>query len=67
MKPSDFPMAQSLFDDDGIYASSPELRSIALRVMEQEKRERECRRLALMDDQDMDSGHWGIWNISDRD
>ena len=33
-------MAQSLFDSDGIYASSPHLKSIALQVMEQERRER---------------------------
>ena len=55
------------FDSNGIFATTPELRSIALQLMDQDKRERECLRLALMDDQDMDSGHWGIWNISDRD
>jgi hypothetical protein len=50
MKPSDFPMAQSLFDDDGIYATSPHLKSIALQVMEQERRERAtCRRAAEYD------------------
>ena len=64
MKPSDFPMARSLFDDDGIYASSPQLRSIALQVMEQEKRERELRR--SLSDEDL-APSWGIWNISDRD
>jgi hypothetical protein len=60
MKPSDFPMAQSLFDEDGIYASNDYLRGIALQVLEQEKRERECRRVTRYD-------NWGVWNISDRD
>tara|TARA_A100001234_G_C12282996_1_gene241930 strand:- start:2 stop:208 length:207 start_codon:yes stop_codon:yes gene_type:complete len=63
LKPSDFPMARSLFDDDGIYASSPELRSIALQVLEQERRDRAACRRAATDD----CGQWGIWNISDRD
>ena len=31
-KPSDFPMAQSMFDNDGIYASNPYLKSIAMPV-----------------------------------
>ena len=66
-KPTDFPMAQSMFDDQGIYATTPELRSIALQVLEQERRDRAaCRRAAenaLIDD----CGQWGIWNISDRD
>ena len=52
------------FDSDGIFASTPELRSIALQVMEQEKRERELRR--SLTDEDL-SGQWGVWNISDRD
>ncbi len=56
-------MARSLFDDDGIYASSPELRSIALQVLEQERRDRAACRRAATDD----CGQWGIWNISDRD
>ena len=55
------------FDQNGIYASSPELRAIALQVLEQERRDRAaCRRAAenaLIDD----CGQWGIWNISDRD
>ena len=67
LKPSDFPMAKSMFDDQGIYASNPQLRSIALQVLEQERRDRAaCRRAAenaLIDD----GGQWGIWNISDRD
>jgi hypothetical protein len=70
LKPSDFPMAKSLFDDDGIFASNPELRSIALQVMEQEKRERELRREWFSkwnDTRSADGGQWGIWNISDRD
>jgi len=52
------------FDSNGIFASTPELRSIALQVMEQEKRERELRR--SLTDEDL-SGQWGVWNISDRD
>ena len=70
LKPSDFPMAKSLFDDDGIYASNPELRSIALQVLEQEKRERELRRdwfAKWNDTRSADGGQWGIWHISDRD
>jgi hypothetical protein len=65
-KPSDFPMAQSLFDDDGIYASNPFLKSIAMECMEADRRARACRRAAndLIDD---NGGQWGIWNISDRD
>ena len=53
------------FDSNGIFASTPELRSIALQVMEQEKRERELRR--SLTDEDLNGGQWGIWNISDRD
>ena len=53
------------FDSNGIYASTPELSAIALQVMEQEKRERELRR--SLSDQDLNSGQFGIWNISDRD
>ena len=51
------------FDSNGIFASTPELRSIALQVMEQEKRERELRR--SMSDEDL-RAQWGTWNISDR-
>ena len=66
LKPSDFPMAQSMFDNDGIYASNPYLKSIAMQCLEQERQQRACRRAAnaLIDD---DGGQWGIWNISDRD
>ena len=32
--------------------------------MEQEKRERELR--SRLSDEDLNSGQWGIWNISDR-
>ena len=53
------------FDSNGIYASNPQLSKIALQVMEQEKRERELRR--RLTDEDLNSGQWGIWNISDRD
>ena len=53
------------FDSNGIFASTPELRSIALQVMEQEKRERELR-LSLTDE-DLNNGQWGVWHISDRD
>ena len=59
------PMNKITFDSNGIYASSPELSKIALQVMEQEKRERELRR--RLSDEDLNSGQWGIWNISDRD
>ena len=51
------------FDSNGIFASTPELRSIALQVMEQEKRERELRR--SLTDEDLNAT-WGTWNISDR-
>tara|TARA_Y100000356_G_C11222592_1_gene269998 strand:- start:303 stop:476 length:174 start_codon:yes stop_codon:yes gene_type:complete len=51
------------FDSNGIFASTPELRSIALQVMEQEKRERELRR--SLSDEDLNAT-WGVWNISDR-
>ena len=47
------------FDSNGIHASNDDLRSIALQVLEQEKRERECRRATRYD-------NWGYWNISDR-
>jgi hypothetical protein len=65
MKPSDFPMAKSLFDDDGIYASNPYLKSIALQCLEQERQERACRRAAA--NSIIDDCGWGVWNISDRD
>ena len=52
------------FDSNGIYASDANLRTIALQVLEQEKRERELRR--SLSDQDLNSGQFGIWNISDR-
>ena len=58
-------MKQTKFDQNGIFASTPELANIALQVLEQEKRERELRR--SFSDQDLNSGQWGIWNISDRD
>ena len=52
------------FDSNGIYASSPELRAIALQVLEQERRDRAaCRRAA---DEPVGGGQWGYWNISDR-
>ena len=52
------------FDQHGIYASTPELRSIALQVLEQERRDRAaCRRAA---DEPAGGGQWGYWNISDR-
>ena len=57
-------MKQIQFDSNGIYASDANLRTIALQVLEQEKRERELRR--SLSDQDLNSGQWGIWNISDR-
>ena len=53
------------FDSNGIFASTPELRSIALQVLEQEKRERELRR--SLTDEDLNNGQWGVWHISDRD
>ena len=53
------------FDSNGIFASTPELASIALQVMEQEKRERELRR--SLTDEDLNAGQWGVWHISDRD
>ena len=53
------------FDQDGIYASNPYLKSIAMQCLEQERQERACRR--AMREQDIDGGQWGIWNISDRD
>ena len=57
-------MKQIRFDSNGIYASNPMLSKIALQVLEQEKRERELRR--RLTDEDLSSGQWGIWNISDR-
>ena len=51
------------FDQDGIYASSDNLKRIALIVLEQEKRERELRR--SLSDEDLNAT-WGVWNISDR-
>ena len=53
------------FDQDGIYASNPFLKSIAMECIESDRRARACRRAAndLIDD----GGQWGIWNISDRD
>ena len=62
-------MKQTKFDSNGIYASDARLRSIALQVMEQEKRERELRREWFSkwnDSRPADGGQWGIWNISDR-
>ena len=53
------------FDSNGIFASTPELASIALQVLEQEKRERELRR--SLTDEDLNAGQWGVWHISDRD
>ena len=58
------------FDQNGIFASTPELNAIALQVLEQEKRERELRREWFSkwnETSDHDGGQWGIWNISDRD
>ena len=40
------------------------LAEIALRVLEQEKRERELRR--SLSDEDRNGGQWGYWYISDR-
>ena len=57
------------FDQNGIFASDARLRSIALQVMDQEKRERELRREWFSkwnDSRPADGGQWGIWNISDR-
>ena len=55
---------QTKFDSNGIFASDSKLSAIALQVLEQEKRERELRR--RLTDEDLNSGQWGIWNISDR-
>ena len=63
MKPSDFPMAKSLFDDDGIYASNDFLKSIAMECIESDRRARACRRAA---NDLIDAPAWGVWNISDR-
>ena len=57
-------MSKIQFDQDGIYASSDNLKRIALIVLEQEKRERELRR--SLSDEDL-APTWGTWNISDRD
>ena len=57
-------MKQIRFDSNGIFASDSKLSAIALQVLEQEKRERELRR--SLTDEDLNSGQWGIWNISDR-
>ena len=57
------------FDSNGIFASTPELASIALQVLEQEKRERELRREWFSkwnESSNHDGGQFGIWNISDR-
>ena len=71
INPSYLPdMKQTKFDQNGIFASTPELTAIALQVMEQEKRERELRREWFSkwnDSRPDDGGQWGIWNISDRD
>ena len=58
-------MNKTTFDQNGIFASDAKLTAIALQVLEQEKRERELRR--SLSDQDLNSGQFGIWNISDRD
>ena len=58
------------FDENGIFASDSKLSEIALRCLEQEKRERELRRewFAKWNESGQhDGGQWGIWNISDRD
>ena len=63
-------MKQTKFDQNGIFASTPELSAIALQVLEQEKRERELRREWFSkwnESQPADGGQWGIWHISDRD
>ena len=57
------PMNKIQFDQDGIYASSDNLKRIALIVLEQEKRERELRR--SLSDEDL-APTWSTWNISDR-
>ena len=71
LNPSYLPVMKKIqFDQNGIFASTPELASIALQVMEQEKRERELRQQWFTkwnDSRPDDGGQWGIWNISDRD
>lgn len=57
-------MKKIQFDQNGIFASTPELSAIALQVLEQEKRERELRR--SLSAEDLNGGQWGIWHISDR-
>ena len=63
-------MNKTTFDQNGIFASDAKLTTIALQVLEQEKRERELRREWFSkwnDTRSADGGQWGIWNISDRD
>ena len=63
-------MKKIQFDQNGIFASTPELSAIALQVLEQEKRERELRQQWFTkwnDSRPADGGQWGIWHISDRD
>ena len=60
-------MKKIQFDQNGIFASTPELNAIALQVMEQEKRERELRREWFTKWNDSHpQGTYGTWNISDR-
>ena len=60
-------MKKIQFDSNGIFASTPELASIALQVLEQEKRERELRREWFTKWNDSrPEGTFGTWNISDR-
>ena len=55
------------FDSNGIYASDANLRTIALQVMEQEKRERELRQQWFAKwEATRPRGQFGTWNISDR-
>ena len=71
LNPSYLPVMKKIqFDQNGIFASTPELSAIALQVLEQEKRERELRREWFSkwnESQPSDGGQWGIWHISDRD
>ena len=56
-------MKKIQFDQNGIFASTPELSAIALQVLEQEKRERELRREWFSkwnESQPADGGQWGI-------
>ena len=60
-------MKQTKFDQNGIYASTPELNAIALQVLEQEKRERELRQQWFSKwEESRPQGVYGTWNISDR-